>query len=102
MTKLTPLVGTWNAAVTFYDQDGVTEEVGTWSVSSVLDDPCLEFQRERHIKNNPRSTTRSSFTLHSTLAARGGTTQNARARTGCAATKSGCYPEASRASKPPD
>jgi hypothetical protein len=36
------------------------------------------------------------------LAARGRTTQNARARTRCAATKSMRYPEASRASKPPD
>jgi NAD(P)-dependent dehydrogenase (short-subunit alcohol dehydrogenase family) len=36
------------------------------------------------------------------LAVRAGTTQNARARTRCAAKRSGDDPQASRASKPPD
>jgi Protein of unknown function (DUF1579) len=55
MKKLAPLLGKWNAAVTFHGQDGVTtEEVGTWSVSSILDDTYLEFQTERHLNDDPK------------------------------------------------
>ena len=53
MSKLAPLVGKWNVASTFHRKDGVTEQVGTWSVSSVLDDTYLEFQTERHTKDTP-------------------------------------------------
>jgi hypothetical protein len=53
MNKLAPLVGKWNVAVRFHGQDGVTtEQVGIWSVSSILDDTYLEFQTERHRKDN--------------------------------------------------
>ena len=55
MRKLAPLVGKWDVAVAFHAPDGtVTEEVGTWTVSSVLDDTYLEFQTERHPKDNPK------------------------------------------------
>ena len=53
MSKLAPLVGKWNVAATFHRKDGVTEQVGTWSVSSILDDTYLEFQTERHTKDTP-------------------------------------------------
>jgi hypothetical protein len=53
MTKLAPLVGKWNAVVTFYEQDGVTHEVGTYLVSGVLDNTYLQFQTERHIEDHP-------------------------------------------------
>lgn len=61
MTKLAPLADKWNAAVTFHDQDGVTEEVGTWSVSFVLDDTYLEFQTERHIRDHPERNNKIIF-----------------------------------------
>jgi hypothetical protein len=55
MKKLLPLIGKWDVAVAFYDPDGtITNEVGTWNVSSVLDDTYLEFQTERHLKDNPK------------------------------------------------
>jgi Protein of unknown function (DUF1579) len=54
MNKLARLIGKWNVAVTFHHKDSVTEEVGTWSVTSVLDDTYLEFQTERHLKDNPK------------------------------------------------
>ena len=55
MNKLLPLVGKWDAAVTFHDPDGtMTKEIGTWTVTSILDDTYLEFQTERHLQNDPR------------------------------------------------
>ena len=55
MTKLAPLVGKWDATVKFYDPDGtVTEEVGTDSISFVLDGSYLECELERHNKENPK------------------------------------------------
>ncbi|MGH7982241.1 MAG: DUF1579 family protein [Candidatus Udaeobacter sp.] len=55
LKKLLPLVGKWDVAVTFHDPDRtLTEEVGTWNVSSVVDDTYLEFQTERHLKDNPK------------------------------------------------
>jgi Protein of unknown function (DUF1579) len=55
MNKLLPLVGKWDPAVDFHDQDGtITKEVGTWLVTSILDDTYLEFQTERHLQNNQR------------------------------------------------
>jgi hypothetical protein len=55
MNKLLSLVGKWDVAVTFQNLDGtVHEEVGTWNVSSVIDDTYLEFQTERHLKDNPK------------------------------------------------
>ena len=54
MNKLAPLIGKWNVEVTFHDKDSETEEVGTWSVTSVLDGTYLEFQTERHLKDNPK------------------------------------------------
>lgn len=53
MNKLAPLVGKWDAAASFYDKDGLTQEDGTWSVAFVLDDRYLELQTERHIKGDP-------------------------------------------------
>ena len=53
MNKLASLIGKWNVAAIFHGKDGVTEQVGTWSVTSVLDDTYLEFQTERHRKDNP-------------------------------------------------
>lgn len=55
LEKLLPLVGKWDVVVTFHALDGaVHEEVGTWNVSSVIDDTYLEFQTERHLKDNPK------------------------------------------------
>jgi hypothetical protein len=53
MSKLAPLVGEWNAVYTFHDKDGVTENVGTESISFILDGSYLEFQWEYHRKNDP-------------------------------------------------
>ena len=53
MTKLGPLVGQWKSAVAFYDQEGVTREVGIYSVSFVLDNTYLEAQMERHLEGRP-------------------------------------------------
>jgi hypothetical protein len=55
MSKLAPLVGKWDATVKFYDPDGtITEEVGTDSISFVLDGSYLECELERHNKENPK------------------------------------------------
>jgi hypothetical protein len=54
MNKLVQLIGKWNVEVTFHHKDSVTKEVGTWSVTSPLDDTYLEFQTERHLKDNPK------------------------------------------------
>jgi hypothetical protein len=54
MNKLAPLIGKWNVEVTFHHKDSVTGEVGTWAVTSVLDGTYLEFQTERHLKDNPK------------------------------------------------
>jgi hypothetical protein len=55
LKKLLPLVDKWDVAVTFHALDGtVHEEVGTWNVSSVVDDTYLEFKTERHLKDNPK------------------------------------------------
>lgn len=55
LEKLLPLIGKWDVAVTFHALDGtVHEEIGTWNVSSVIDDTYLEFQTERHLKDNPK------------------------------------------------
>jgi hypothetical protein len=52
MNKLISLVGKWDAAVDFHNQDGtITKEVGTWLVTSILDDT---YQTERHLQNNQR------------------------------------------------
>jgi hypothetical protein len=65
MNKLAPLVGKWDAAVNFYDKDGLTQEDGTWSVSFVLDDRYLEIQSERHVKGDP--TRRQKVTYYVTF-----------------------------------
>jgi Protein of unknown function (DUF1579) len=55
MNKLLPLVGKWDVAVTFHNPDGtMTKEIGTWTVTSILDDTYLEFQTERHLQNDQR------------------------------------------------
>jgi hypothetical protein len=55
MNKLRPLVGKWDVAVDFYNPDGTThKEIGTWTVSSILDDTYLEFETERHLPDNLR------------------------------------------------
>jgi len=54
MDKLGPLIGKWNVAATFHTKDSVREQVGRWSVTSVLDDTYLEFQTERHSKDTPQ------------------------------------------------
>jgi Protein of unknown function (DUF1579) len=55
MKKLLPLVGKWDVAVDFHNQDGTThKEVGTWTVTSILDDTYLEFDTERHLEDNQR------------------------------------------------
>ncbi|HXB57267.1 MAG TPA: hypothetical protein VN461_21055 [Vicinamibacteria bacterium] len=60
MTKLAPQVGKWNAAVKFFEKEGVAEEVGTWSIAFVLDGTYLEFQTERHDKDNPKAVSKAS------------------------------------------
>jgi hypothetical protein len=55
MNKLRPLVGKWDVAVDFHNPDGTThKEIGTWTVSSILDDTYLEFETERHLPDNLR------------------------------------------------
>src|ERR1700730_8753532 len=53
MSKLAPLVGKWHAKWWFHDKDGVTEEVGSHSISWVLDGTYLQIEVERHHKDNP-------------------------------------------------
>jgi hypothetical protein len=51
--NLLPLLGKWDVAVDFHNQDGTThKETGTWTVTSILDDTYLEFQTERHLPND--------------------------------------------------
>ena len=53
--KLLPLVGKWDVAVDFHNQDGtIHKETGTCTITSVLDDTYLQFQTERHLPNNLR------------------------------------------------
>jgi Protein of unknown function (DUF1579) len=55
MNKLLPLVGKWDVAVDFHNQDGtIQKEVGRWIVTSILDDTYLEFQTERHLPDNQK------------------------------------------------
>ena len=55
LVKLLPLVGKWDVAVDFHSQDGtIHKEVGTWTVTSILDDTYLQFQTERHLQGNER------------------------------------------------
>jgi uncharacterized protein DUF1579 len=54
MQKLGPMVGTWNTVWKFYDKDGVTEELGTTRIASVLEGTYLELVVDRHNKDNPQ------------------------------------------------
>jgi hypothetical protein len=65
MSKVAPLIGKWRAAANFYDSEGVTEEVGTYSISSVLDDTYLQWEVELHNKENPKR--RHSFIIFVTF-----------------------------------
>jgi hypothetical protein len=53
VSKLAPLLGSWNTVWSFFDKDGVTEEVGTTEVSYVLDETYLQLVVERHNPRNP-------------------------------------------------
>lgn len=53
MAKLAPLAGKWNAVWKFHDKDGVTELVGTHTIKPVLDGTYLQWEVERHPKNEP-------------------------------------------------
>lgn len=54
MEYLKPLIGNWNASVRFHERDGsITEEEGSYRISSVLDGTYLEQEVEFHAKNNP-------------------------------------------------
>ena len=53
MKKLLPLVGKWDVTVDFHNPDGTTKkEIGTWTVTPILDDTYLQFDTERHIPDN--------------------------------------------------
>src|SRR5215831_18823800 len=54
LQKLAPLVGSWKTVFSFYDKDGVTEEVGTTQVSYVLDETYLQLLVDRHNRKDPR------------------------------------------------
>jgi hypothetical protein len=54
MSKLAPLIGKWNAAWTFHQGDGITRELGTTSITSVLDDTYLQLAVERHNEADPK------------------------------------------------
>jgi hypothetical protein len=54
MDYLKPLIGTWNAVVRFHDRDGsITEEAGTYRISSVLDGAYLQQEVEFRANDNP-------------------------------------------------
>jgi|SRR5580704_16934651 hypothetical protein len=54
MEYLKPLIGNWNAVVRFHERDGsITEEEGSYRISSVLDGTYLEQEVEFHAKDNP-------------------------------------------------
>jgi hypothetical protein len=54
MVYLKPLIGTWNAVVRFHERDGsITEEEGTYRISSVLENTYLQQEVEFRAKNNP-------------------------------------------------
>lgn len=55
MTKLAPLVGTWNAEATFYDAEGKVrrEAVGTYAISWALDETYLEWRVDLRRKEDP-------------------------------------------------
>jgi hypothetical protein len=54
MVYLKPLIGTWNAVVRFHERDGsITEEEGTYRISSVLEGTYLQQEVEFRARNNP-------------------------------------------------
>jgi Protein of unknown function (DUF1579) len=54
MENLKPLIGNWTAVVRFHDKDGsITEEAGTYKISSALEGTYLEEQVEFHRKDDP-------------------------------------------------
>jgi Protein of unknown function (DUF1579) len=55
MKKLAPLIGKWDSVWRFRDKDGnVTEQIGTYAISSVLDDSYLKWEVEHHPRDNPK------------------------------------------------
>jgi len=53
MENLKPLIGNWTAVVRFHDKDGsITEETGTYKISSALEGTYLEEQVEFHRKDD--------------------------------------------------
>jgi hypothetical protein len=54
MEYLKALIGNWNAVVRFHERDGsITEEEGSYRISSVLDGTYLEQEVEFHAKDKP-------------------------------------------------
>jgi hypothetical protein len=53
MDKLAPLAGKWNATWKFHRDGEIIERVGTDLISLVLDNTYLEWEVERHPKDNP-------------------------------------------------
>ena len=53
LSKLTPLVGKWNAVALFHSGDKVTEQDGTYDIGWALDETYLEFRVQLHRKNDP-------------------------------------------------
>lgn len=58
LSKLAPLIGKWNAVWTFHQGDGVTRELGTTSITSVLGDTYLQLAVERHNEADPKRSLR--------------------------------------------
>src|SRR5262249_671167 len=53
LTKLSPLIGKWNAVALFHDGDKVTENDGTYEIDLALEKTYLRFQVELHRKGDP-------------------------------------------------
>jgi hypothetical protein len=65
MKNLSPLIGTWDSVWKFHDKSGVSVDVGTSSVTSVLDDTYLQWHVEHHSKEDPKHS--RSFIIYTTF-----------------------------------
>ena len=65
MKKLAPLIGRWNVVALFHDGETVAERLGSYEISSVLEDSYLEWKVELHRKDDPKRN--SQFIIFTTF-----------------------------------
>ena len=65
IAKLAPLVGKWHAVARFHDKDRIIENIGTYTISYVLDNTYLRWEVELHNKDNPKRS--QSWVIYTTF-----------------------------------